>query len=398
MIEAMIALLWLSLIIGAVGAHGWVERRARLARVAHRGDLLPPRRAWGGEPDRPPASWVAVRMLATGARIVRSQTRVVGRSASLRRLSRLASLLALASAFALLPFAGTWGGAPEARALVVLDLESGLLALVFLAFLFGLAQVLLGLSDRSEWSRIASVRVAGRGLVGLALLVLVLAALTVETGSLRIHDLVLAQRESFAPALWLARLAVGLGLAPDTSESLQRLGALQLPAWLILRQPLTAILFVPAAAMCLRGAPALDTRVGSFGVTGVGLDDDPLEQQQDRLHARLSGVLGAALFVVFFLGAGSIPGLAPERVVTALEPFVGRVIPSLGMVLAESSAFFAKLVLVVALASRIRSASAALRGDQWMQETLRRLVPLAWANLLLLAALWQLGLRWEGGN
>ena len=121
-------------------------------------------------------------------------------------------------------------------------------------------------------------------------------------------------------------------------------------------------------------------------------------QQQDRLQARLAGVLGAALFVVFFLGAGSMPGLAPERVVTALEPFVGPVIPSLGMVLAESGVFFAKLVLVVTLAARIRAASAALRGDQWMQETLRRLLPLAWANLLLLAALWQLGLRWEGGN
>jgi NADH:ubiquinone oxidoreductase subunit H len=372
LIEAAIALLWLALITGAVGVHGWVERRARLARVAHRGDLLPPRRAWGGEPDRPPASWLAARMLATGARVVRSQTRVLGRSPSLRQLSRLASLLALASAFALLPFAGTWGGAPDARALVVLDLDSGLLALAFLVFLFSLAQVLLGLSDRSEWSRLASVRVAGRGLVGLALLVLVLAALAIETGSLRIHDLVLAQRESFAPALWLARLAVGLGLAPEVSESLERL--------------------------CLRGAPALDTRVGTFGVTGVGLDDDPLEQQHDRLHARLAGVLGAALFVVFFLGAGSIPWLESERVVTALEPFVGPVIPSLGMVLAESGVFFAKLVLVVALAARIRAASAALRGDQWMQETLRRLVPLAWANLLLLAALWQLGIRWEGAH
>jgi NADH:ubiquinone oxidoreductase subunit H len=398
LIEAAIALLWLALITGAVGVHGWVERRARLARVAHRGDLLPPRRAWGGEPDRPPASWLAARMLATGARVVRSQTRVLGRSPSLRQLSRLASLLALASAFALLPFAGTWGGAPDARALVVLDLDSGLLALAFLVFLFSLAQVLLGLSDRSEWSRLASVRVAGRGLVGLALLVLVLAALAIETGSLRIHDLVLAQRESFAPALWLARLAVGLGLAPEVSESLERLGALQLPGWLILRQPFTTILFVPAAAMCLRGAPALDTRVGTFGVTGVGLDDDPLEQQHDRLHARLAGVLGAALFVVFFLGAGSIPWLESERVVTALEPFVGPVIPSLGMVLAESGVFFAKLVLVVALAARIRAASAALRGDQWMQETLRRLVPLAWANLLLLAALWQLGIRWEGAH
>ena len=66
------------------------------------------------------------------------------------------------------------------------------------------------------------------------------------------------------------------------------------------------------------------------------------------------------------------------------------------MVLVESGVFLLKLVLVIALASRLRAASAVPRSDQWMHETLRRLVPLAWANLLLLAALWQLALGSEG--
>lgn len=381
MIEAALALLWLGIVALATGLDAAAERRGRLARVEGRPDLAFPRREWGSDPDRPPAHQAWARWLAGWARLARSSPRVGGVSDPLRWAGRVGSLAATATALALIPFAGTWGGRADGRALVVLDLEQGLLALVFLLLLAGLSQVAIGLSERRFWARLGAVRMAVRTLASLAFFGLLLATLALGTGSLRLADVVAEQRGSFAP---LASWAPGLGL-------------LRLPSWMLFRQPLTAALFVPALGLLLRRPLARDLRAGTVGLAGFGLDDDPRGERAGRREARLATVLGAALFVAVFLGAGAIPYLDSGRVVAGLSPFAGEVVPALGMVGVESGVFLAKMALVLAVAGRLRAATAAPREDQVLGLTLRRLMPLAWANLLLLAALGQLG-RSLGGE
>jgi NADH:ubiquinone oxidoreductase subunit H len=383
-IEAALALLWLGVVALAAGLDAAAERRGRLARVDWRPDLALPRREWGSDPDRPPAHQAWARWLAGWARAVRSSPRVGTSSHALRWAGRVGSLGAIATALSLIPFAGTWGGRAEGRALVVLDLEQGLLALIFLLLLAGLSQVAIGLSERRFWSRLGAVRMAVRTLASLAFFGLLLAALALGTGSLGLADLVAEQRGSFAPLASWASWAPGLE-------------RLRLPSWMLFRQPLTALLFVPALGLLLRRPLARDARAGTVGLAGFGLDDDPRGERAGRQEARLATVLGAALFVVVFLGAGAIPYVDSGRIVAGLAPFAGEVVPALVMVGVESGVFLAKMALVLAVAGRLRAATAAPREDQILGLIMRRLMPLAWANLLLLAALGQLG-RSLGGE
>jgi NADH:ubiquinone oxidoreductase subunit H len=105
-------------------------------------------------------------------------------------------------------------------------------------------------------------------------------------------------------------------------------------------------------------------------------------------------VLAASLFVVLFLGAGALPYVDSTRIAGALEPFVGEFVPGVLLIAIESGVFLAKLGLVFAVASKLRDASARLRDDQWLRLATRRLAPIAWANLLLVAALRQLSATW----
>jgi NADH-quinone oxidoreductase subunit H len=356
-----------------------IERRSRLPDRLDRPELAPPRAVWGSGFVRPPAVHLGARALAAGARLVRSGSTVVGHAATLRRLAQLASCAALASALALIPFAGTWGGAPEGLPLVPVDLSHGLAVLVFLFLFSNLAQVAVGLADRSAWSRLGSVRIANRSLGGLGLFLLVIAPLSLATGSLRLHEIVLAQQGTFAPLAWLS--------APIGFEALDILRRFRLPDWNLFAQPLTAVLFVPAVEGLTRRPWVRDATAGHLGLGGFGLDSDPVDLHWGFFEARLSRVVAAALFVALFLGGASIPYVPTTIFIDLFAPFVGTGLPSLLAAVIGIGVFFAKWMLVFAISAGLRRATAIVREDQWLEIATRRLLPLAWANLLLMSAI-----------
>jgi NADH:ubiquinone oxidoreductase subunit H len=188
-----------------------------------------------------------------------------------------------------------------------------------------------------------------------------------------------AQQESFAPLAWLAS-RIG-------SEVPAAVRALRLPGWNVFEQPLTALLFVPVMAGLTRRPWVDDTTAGSMGLSGFGLDSDPIDLHWGQFEARLARVLGAALFVALFLGAGSIPFVSPTAFVDLFAPFVGTALPSLLGALVGIAVFFAKWTLVFVVASGFRRVTATLREDQWLAIVTRRLLPLAWANCLLMSAI-----------
>ncbi|MFO0691218.1 MAG: NADH-quinone oxidoreductase subunit H [Myxococcota bacterium] len=227
------------------------------------------------------------------------------------------------------------------------------------------------------------MRLAGRVLVLMATLAIVLAPLALDAGSLRLHAIVLDQQGLFAP---LAPL-VGL-LAVDPGGTVAGiLDRLCLPGWFVFRQPLTALLFVPVMGLLTRRPLALDPVGGGVRLSAFGHDDDPGELYWARTEERLAAVLGAALFVALFLGAGSIPYRPSERLVAPLVPLFGVGLPALLAGAIEIGVFVAKLSLVLALVARAARATPALRDDQWIRIVTRRWMPLAWANLLLVAGL-----------
>jgi len=383
------AFVWLGVLSIALVGTAVLERRTRLSRLRDRADWSPPRAEWGFDAKPPPATYLLFRALASGARLVRSRSIVLERSARLAFFGRLVSCIALASALALVPFAGTWGGHAEGLALVSLDLRYGLLALVFLLFLMALAQVAIGLADRQVWSRLGSVRLASRNLAGLGLFMIVLAPLALETGSLRLHDIVFAQQATFAPLSWLP--------APVGSDAFEFARSWRWPNWNLFAQPLTALLFVPTVENLVHRPWARDPMSGSTAASGFGIDDDPVDLYWARFESRLARVLAASLFVALFLGAGAIPFVPASAVVDLFEPMIGFALPALLGVGIQVGAFLAKTLIVLAVISFIRNATAVMRDDQWIGIITLRLLPLAWANLLLMSALTLLSGSIRGG-
>jgi len=382
MISVALAFLYLVVILIALGMTAAFERTSRLVGVGHRAELEAPKRQWGNQAARPPADYALARGLAFAARLVRGRTFVEDASSVLRRLSRLLSLLATASALALVPLAGNWGGVRDGQAIVVVDLDYGLGVLVFLILLSGLTQAATGLSERNLWARLGALRVAGQSLIGVALLLLVIAPLVLATSSLRLHDVVLMQQGSFAP----------LGLFVDGFFGIEAgmLDRLRLPNWFLFRQPLTAILIVPTLGLLLQRYSVYDTTNNTSGLSGIGVDADPSDLYWMGLESRLSTVLAAALFVALFLGAGGLPYFDLGRVVPLAGRFLGEGVPSFLLLIVEIGVFMAKLFFVLHLGTLLRRTTGRARTDQSLQTMTRRLIPLAWANLLLLSALYLL--------
>jgi len=396
-----LAVAWFAAISLALVAWAAIERRQRVARTAERPELAPPRALWGGGVVHPPSRSMLARALAAGARLVRSRTRVRDRAHGLRAAARAVACVALASALALVPFSGTFGGRAGGTPLVVVDLQPGLAALVFFLLLAALASVAVGLVEDSAFARLACVRLAGRVLALAGTLAVVLAPLALATGSLRLHAIVLAQEGLFSPlavvSAWLAdgaALARSSGLADVSADALAAGsgGSLRAaleravwPAWHVFRQPLTALLFVPVVGLLVRRPLALDPIGGGVRLSAFGHDDDPHELYWARIEERLAMVLFAALFVALFLGAGAIPFVSTSALVAPLAPFFGEGLPAILAAGVALGVFLLKLALVLALVARMTRRMATLRDDQWIRLVTRRLLPLAWANLLLVA-------------
>jgi NADH:ubiquinone oxidoreductase subunit H len=159
------------------------------------------------------------------------------------------------------------------------------------------------------------------------------------------------------------------------------------PRWNLFVQPLTAMLFLPAVYSMTRRPWVGDAMTGSVGTAGFGLDSDPVGLYWHRLEARLGEIFAAALFVALFLGAGAIPYLPAFEIVEAMRPLVGFALPALLVVALSISVFFAKLVIVLVVSASIGRSTASLRPDQQTRLVAFRLLPLAWANLLLVSAM-----------
>lgn len=391
MTTALLLVVWLSVAFIGLASIAAFERSSRTRARPDRPDLAPPRALWGGDPVRPPSRSVVARAAAGFARLVRGRTFVVDHRRGLLRLSRALGCGALALGLSLLPIAGTWGGAPG-EPLVLLDLGEGLAAVLLVLLAVAFARIAVGLSERNAWARIGAARQASRAVAGTALLVLATMPLAIDAASLRIHDIVADQQRVLWPIAGLARL-----FGPEVVTAFE---AWPLPAWNLLAQPLTALLFAAAITLWIASPRADAPGSGLIGAAGFGLDADATDLYWIRVESRLAAVFGAGLFVAFFLGAGGLPLFDATLVVERLVPYVGRSLPEAGVTLLHVAVFAVKLVLVLFLASRAGRFVAASRDDRSLRLATRRLLPVAWANLLLVTAvsLWLDGAARAGGT
>ncbi len=378
MMSLLLAVIWSGVVMVGLAASATFERRTRLASQSDRPDLMPPRATWGSGLNYPPSRALTARALAGFARLIRRRPIVADHQRVLRGAARLLGTGSLVLAIAMLPVVGTWASAQDAP-IVPLDPANGLSVLGILLLLVAFARVAVGLSERSPWSRAGSARQASRSIVGVALLAIVIAPLAIDAGSLRLHEIVADQQRPIIPLAWL-----GSQLGCDCATALQ---AWPLPAWNLFVQPITALLFAPAMALWTSVPRVDDPSSGSIGLAGLGLDADPTDLYWSGLDARLSNVLAAGLFVTLFLGAGAIPFVDPQHLVDYAAPYFGEGLPQLAVTGLYLGTFVIKLVAVLAVAARLGRIAATTRDDRAVRLATRRLMPIAWANLLLVAAI-----------
>ena len=389
MSAVVLAMVWLSVTLAGVAALSSLERRGRVATRLARPVLAPPRASWGGDPVHPPSRALTARLLAGIARIVRQRTRVTDHRLALRGAARAAGLVSLGLGLAMLPILSTWGG-QIGPVLVPLDLEHGLAAIVLVLGFQAFARTTQGLSERSPWSRMGAARQSSRAIASVALLAIVLAPLALDAGSLRLHALVVDQARPLEALLHLAT-----SLRPESAAAFERFAP---PAWNLFAQPITAALFLPALALWIASPRVDDPATGAIDAVGAGLDADPIDLYWTRFDARLSAVFGAGLFVTLFLGAGHVPFFEPLSLAARLQPYYGEAVPALLVTTIGLASFVGKLLVVLAFTNRLARSAASARDDRNLQMVIRRLMPLAWANLLLVAgiALWLE--RWLAGG
>ena len=385
----LLAVVWLAVTLLGVATLSALERRGRIATRVERPVLAPPRAVWGGDPLHPASRALTARVLADFARAVRQRTRVADHRLLLRAAARAAGVVSLGVGLAMLPVVSTWGGR-VGPVLVPLDLEHGLAAIVLVLGLQAFARTTQGLSERSPWSRMGAARQASRAIASVALLAIVLAPLALDAGSLRLHAVAVDQAR---PLEVLLRGAVSIW--PEAAATIE---AFAPPAWNLFVQPITALLFLPALALWIASPRVDDPATGAIDVVGAGLDADPIDLYWTRFDARLSAVFGAGLFVTLFLGAGHVPYFDPLALVGRLHPYLGEAVPSLIVTVIGLASFVTKLLLVLAFTNRLARSAARTRDDRNLQRVIRRLMPLAWANLLLVAALSLWAERWLAGG
>ena len=342
MTTAFLVGVWLVIAMVGIASVALFERASRSRARTDRPELAPPRAVWGGGVLHPPSRAATARALSGFARLVRRRTRVVDHRRGLRRLSRGLGCGALLLGLGLLPIAGTWGGA-AGPPLLLLDLEGGLIAILLVLLALAVVLLPLVLLARQEVPRVDPASVAPH----------------------RLH--------SCEPTL---------------------------AAWALscLQQPLTAILFAAALSLWVASPRADVPGAWAVGVAGLGLDGDATELYWIRVEARLASVFAVGLFVTLFLGAGGLPLVDPVTLVERAEPFLGRGLPEVLVTLLHVGVFAGKLVAVLYLAARVGRMTATGRDDRSLRLATRRLLPVAWANLLLVAAvaLWLEGLSGVG--
>jgi NADH-quinone oxidoreductase subunit H len=283
-------------------------------------------------------------------------------SASERRRTRASAAVIFAAplaAFALLPFGSRYRLGGGEVALVVANLDWGIVWLLGAAMLALLGALGL-LRDASRRPPLAIVGVSYALGAGFAL-----AAVAMVFGSLNPTAIVVAQDQNFS-------------MLDFVGPALPALQQLQLPGWGVFFQPVSLVLFVFCALGASR-APLADSR------SDLEAHWSGAERLLVHVAEHLGSLLVAGVVVVLFFGGGALPYVAADTIIQAIGEYYGTGLATILCMAIHMSVFSAKMMLVTIAIEPLRRRLAQLSFEATLSRCWKGIIPIALLNLFVTA-------------
>jgi NADH-quinone oxidoreductase subunit H len=304
-----------------------------------------------------------------------------------RVMHLLAPVIALVPAIitlAVVPFGGVYDfGGAKPLSLVIADVDWGLLYVFAVGSLAAYGTVISGWASNNNWALLGSLRASAQMISYEVTMGLSIVGLFMCFQTLSLQEMSIAQDSSFRMLGFLEHF----GLV----ETLPGwLSWLRLPTWGIFLQPLGFIMFL-TCIMAENKRPPFDLpEAESELVAGYHLEYSGMRwglfYTAEFLEVPVIGCLVAAAF----LGGWSIPYLDTQTLISAVAGTFGEGFATGVAVVAQVSAFFVKVIVMIWLQMLIRWSLPRFRYDQVMDLCWKIMLPLSLANIFVtgVAILW----------
>ncbi len=281
-------------------------------------------------------------------------------------------------AFAVIPFGGSYRYGDETVNLVVADLDWGVLYIFAIGSIAAYGTVIAGWASNNNWSLLGSLRASAQMISYEVTMGLSLVGIFMVFGTLSMFEMGLAQDGT----LRLFGFLESLGWVDDIGA----LGALRVPAWGIVLQPLGFIMFLACAMAENKRAPFDCPEAESELVAGYHMEYSGMRFGLFYMSEFIQVVVIAGLMAALFLGGWSIPYLPQEAIIGAIAPYFGDFFATSICMILHVVSFFAKVIVMIYLQMAMRWTLPRFRYDQIMDLCWKILLPLSVANVFITGA------------
>jgi NADH-quinone oxidoreductase subunit H len=302
-------------------------------------------------------------------------------------LAPMVSALPAVIAFAVIPFAGVYAFGDRTISMVAADPNWGLLYVFAIGSLATYGAVMAGWASNNNWSLLGGLRATAQMISYEVTMGLSVVGIFMVFSTLQLQDMVLAQDGTLRVFGFLETV---FGVP---SVWLEWLDWVRVPAWGVVYQPLSFILFL-TAIMAENKRPPFDLpEAESEIVAGYFLEYSGMRFGLFYMSEFIEIVVIAGLITTIFLGGWAVPYLSQETIIGTITPALGVGFATGACVLIHFLTFMLKVVFMIWLQMALRWTLPRFRYDQVMDLCWKIILPLSIANIFVTGAviLWVRG-------
>lgn len=281
------------------------------------------------------------------------------------------------TAFAVIPYGGTYVWGDYSLNLVVADIDWGVLYLFAFGSLATYGAVLAGWSSNSNWSMLGAVRSIAQMISYEVTMGLSVVGLFMIFGTLRLTDMGQMQDQTFRLLGFIETF--GWGTVPAV------LDWIRLPMWGIFLQPLGFVMFLTCIMAENKRPPFALPEAESELIAGYFTEYSGMRFGLFYMSEFIEVVVIAALVTALFLGGWTVPYLDQATIIGSVGGVLGEGLATLLCMVLHVVMFLLKVVVVIWLQMLIRWSLPSFRYDQVMDLCWKIILPLSVANIFVTA-------------